>query len=85
MVLKYQQAQFQQLQESKKFQDIKKQYFIVLNPKYIDTYHPIIKISDNLSPENILKEYVFNILSTNYNKSELFKKSLQLLSNIIKK
>jgi len=85
IVLKINRAEMAALQESDNYRDIKKDYFITLSPQYTDHSQSEIKISDNLSPQNMLKKYIMEILHTNCDKTRLLNKSFKFLSKITSK
>ena len=72
VVLRDSKASIRALRDSSEFKKIRKQFKLMLSPEYVDAVREE-RISDSVSPEKMMEKYVYEIMNTKLNRTELFK------------
>ena len=65
--------------DSKEYQDIRRQYQVILSPQYLDVNSVEIKIADSLSLDKMLEKYILEVMATDQDRGLLLEKALKLL------
>lgn len=79
VVLRGSKAEVTALQDSREFKELRKQLKLMVSPEYADVVPMAERISDSVTPEQMMEVYVSSIMKTELDKKVLLEMSSKLL------